>query len=146
MAGGLSILAAIIVLIRYSQSRTEALKHEFETPVLIQMAFDSFQITNEQRLLYLAYALYEPESLPVRFQSRVGWFGEMAQYELEVLYEPPVFCSMSPHARSKFQRLLRIDITCERNILLPLLGAFLALAIILLVFHARKQKSQIVNT
>ena len=52
------------------------------TPALIQQAFDRGEITAAQRLLYLAYALYEPRSLPARFQSNVGWFG--TPYVIEV--------------------------------------------------------------
>jgi len=124
------------------QTPTYYSNQEWETPVLIGQAYDRGEITNEERLLYLAYALMEPESLPSPYQSRVGWFGEMAQYELEVLYDPSVFCSMSPYARSEFQRLLRINTTCERETRLSVLAAILILAIIPLVFYIRKQKSQ----
>jgi len=114
---------------------------ELETPLLIQLSFDRGEITNEQRLLYLAYALYEPGSLPLQFRSNYGWFGEMAQYELEVLTDPSVFCSMSPYARSEFQRLHVSNITCERNLLSPVLAGILIIAFIA-VFYIRKQQSQ----
>jgi hypothetical protein len=117
IAGGFFILVAIIALIRYSQSTTEALKQQFETPVLIQMAFDRHQITNEQRLLYLAYALYEPESLPVQYTSRVEWFGDIAARELdEVVRDPSVVCSMSPNVRREFQKLLRESTSPARKV------------------------------
>ncbi len=45
------------------------------TPELIEQAFANGEITYEQRLLYLAYAVYDPSSLPKQFQSDAGWFG-----------------------------------------------------------------------
>ncbi len=154
IAGGFFVLVVIITLTSYSQSGTDVsdrelstanypqsgiddANQELETPLLIAQAFARGEITNEQRLLYLAYALYEHESLPHRFVSYYGWFGEMAQYELEVLNDPAVFCSMSSYARSEFQRLLKIDTTCERSILFPVLAG--VLAIITFVFHVRRQ-------
>jgi hypothetical protein len=115
---------------------------QLSTPALIEVAFDRGEITNEQRLLYLAYALYEHESLPLRFVSYYEWFGEEAQYELEVLYDPEVFCSMSPYAQNEFQRVGGSNITCERSILFPVIAGALAIAIITLVFYVRKHKSQ----
>jgi hypothetical protein len=109
------------------------------------LAYQRGEITNEQRLLYLAYALYEHESLPLRFRSNWGWFGEMAQYELEVLNDPKVFCSMSPYTRSEFQRLGGSSIKCERNLLCPVLVGVLVLAIIL-IFYFRNRKSQKLST
>ena len=77
-------------------------------------AFDRGEITEEERLLYLAYALYESESLPARFHGNEGWFGEGVLEELEkAANSPEVFCSMSPHIRSEFQRLLHPDTICN---------------------------------
>lgn len=52
------------------------------TPHLIEQAFVRGAITESERVLYLAYALYEPQSLPVQFRSKVGWRG--TRYVLEV--------------------------------------------------------------
>jgi hypothetical protein len=52
------------------------------TPHLIEQAFGRGEITASERVLYLAYALYEPQSLPAQFRSQVGWYG--TQYVLEV--------------------------------------------------------------
>ena len=43
------------------------------TPELIDQALADGQITADERLLYLAYAVYEYESLPAQFRSDVGW-------------------------------------------------------------------------
>ena len=79
-----------------------------DTPTLINQAFDRGEITEEERLLYLAYALYEHESLPARFQSSFEWFGEVAAEELdEVVSSPAKLCSMSPHVRSELLRVIK---------------------------------------
>ena len=85
-----------------------------DTPTLINQAFDRGEITEEERLLYLAYALYERESLAAQYRSRVGWFGESYAIELsEALTPPEVICSMSPHVRSEFLRLFDSDMLCN---------------------------------
>jgi len=135
---GVFVLVIIILAINIQNRKSQ----KFSTPDLIQLSFARGEITEEQRLLYLAYALYEYESLPTRFLSNVGWFGEMAQYELEVLHDPSVFCSMSPHVRSEFQRLLKSDTTCEREIWFSVLAGILVIAIITLVVNIQNKKSQ----
>jgi hypothetical protein len=73
-----------------------------DTPSLISQALNRGEINEEERLLYLAYALYEHESLPDRFQSSFEWFGEVAAEELdEVIRSPAKLCSMSPHVRNE---------------------------------------------
>ena len=85
-----------------------------DTPTLINQAFDRGEITEEERLLYLAYALYEYESLPVQFRSNVGWFGESYVIELQEAFKhPEVVCSMSPHVRSEILRLFDSDMRCN---------------------------------
>jgi len=142
IVSGFFILVVILALNSYFQNRTDVSNQELDTPSLIQLAYDRGQITNEQRLLYLAYALYEHESLPHRFRGNVGWFGESALYELEVLNDPEVFCSMSPYVRSEFQRLFKSDITCEREAWFSVLAGILILAIITLVVNIQNKKSQ----
>lgn len=55
---------------------------KLSTPQLIEKAFAAREITARERILYLAYALYEPKSLPLQFRSNVGWYG--TQYVQEV--------------------------------------------------------------
>lgn len=62
----------------------DATLQEFSTPELIDQALARGEITKEERLLLLAYAIYEPAQLPERYQSTVGWYG--TQYVRE-LYE-----------------------------------------------------------
>lgn len=71
-------------------------------------------MAEEERLLYLAYAIFEYESLPARFRSNVGWRGTLFVAELyEAARTPSLLCSMSPSVRSEFQRLLNPDTACE---------------------------------
>ena len=143
IVSGFFILVTIIALANYFQYRIEASNQDLDTPSLIQLAYDRGQITEEQRLLYLAYALYEHESLPTRFLSNVGWFGEGAVEELqEALTPPEVICSMSPHVRSEFQRLFTLDTTCEEETWTSILVGILFIAIITLVVKIQNKKSQ----
>ena len=88
-----------------------------DTPTLIKQAFDRREIAEEERLLYLAYALYEYKSLPPQYLSSVGWFGDAAVGELiEAVNSPAKLCSMSPHIRSELLRLVKktdVDTVCN---------------------------------
>lgn len=115
IASGLFILAIIIALINYSQSRTEAPEgtaevpdHDLSTPELIDQALARGEITEEERLLYLAYANYEYESLPLHFLSSIGWDGTSTAHELyEAVSSSKTLCSMSPYVRSELLRLIK---------------------------------------
>ena len=115
IVSGFFILIVITALTSYSQSRTEVSNQGLSTPELIDQAFARGEITEEERLLYLAYALYEYESLPTRLLSNVGWRGTSTVMELEnAISTPFVLCSMSPYVRSEFQRIFNLDaITCD---------------------------------
>ena len=52
------------------------------TPQLIDQAHANSEISADERLVLLAYALYEPESLPAAYQSSVGWWGSEYVREL----------------------------------------------------------------
>jgi hypothetical protein len=62
----------LIIISIYNNIQDQTSKQELDTPGLIQLAFDRGEITEEERLLYLAYARYEQESLPPRFVSYEG--------------------------------------------------------------------------
>ena len=68
------------LLVNGAQSATVAPARS--TPQLIEAAFTNGEISADERALYLAYALYEPASLPTQFHSNVGWYG--TQYVLEL--------------------------------------------------------------
>jgi hypothetical protein len=110
-AGAFLILALGIFLAISVQGR---IFQKLSTPALIDQALARGEITDEERLLYLAYAIFEYESLPSRFRGNVGWRGTSVVAELyESAQTPSILCSMSPSVRSEFQRLLNLDTTCE---------------------------------
>lgn len=57
------------------------------TPQLLQQAVARGEITAEERILYLAYALYEPPSLPVQFRGNAGWYGTAYVAEVQAYTE-----------------------------------------------------------
>jgi hypothetical protein len=121
VAKRMAILVAVIALTLtgcaqsgVSATPTETPNQELSTPALIAQALAKGEITDEQRLLYLAYAVYEHESLPAWFRGSVGWRATSTVEELnEAVSSPSIFCSMSPNVRSEFQRLFEPDITCH---------------------------------
>jgi hypothetical protein len=119
VAGGLFLLVLVVVLSRCTQIRNliSPTSQDLSTPELIEQALGRGEITEEERLLYLAYALYEHESLPARFESSFEWFGDVAANELdEVVDSPAKLCSMSSHVRSELLRLIKktnVDTVCN---------------------------------
>jgi len=119
LAKGIAIFVAVIVLTGCAQNGTSIVPTEdsnqkLSTPQLIGQAYTKGEITADQRLLYLAYAIYEHESLPARFRSSVGWRATSTVEEIdEAIDAPSIFCSMSPEIQSEFQRLLKPDAICN---------------------------------
>ena len=113
---GIVFIAVFLLLMNYilrKESSVFSSTRNQSTPDLIQQAFDRGEITDEQRLLYLAYAIYEYEALPIQFHSNVGWRGTSIIMDLHEAAPPLRICSMSPSIRSEFQRLLKPNITCD---------------------------------
>lgn len=83
---------------------------ELSTPELIEWAFAQGEITAEQRLLYLAYAVYDYSSLPSEFHSSVPWFGTHYVQELKTALDAAASSqapfSLSSTAQSELDRLL----------------------------------------
>ncbi|HEX9839522.1 MAG TPA: hypothetical protein VGA72_09255 [Anaerolineales bacterium] len=108
IAGGIFVLVVIFSIVDYQETR------KLSTPDLIGKAYIEGKISEEERLLYLAYAMFEYESLPKRFHGSAPWSGTFILAELyEAANSPSVLCSMSPSIRSEFQRLLHPKITCD---------------------------------
>lgn len=107
IAGGIFILAVIIALTSYSQNRTDDSNQNLSTPELIDRAYNRGQITEEERLLYLAYAIYEYESLPTRLRGSVEWEGSSVIMDLNrAVVSPATVCSMSPYVQNELRRVL----------------------------------------
>lgn len=62
-------------LLQQGASSTNQATVRLSTPQLLEQALANGEISADEEALYLAYALYEPQSLPARFQSTVGWRG-----------------------------------------------------------------------
>lgn len=71
-----------------SASPTTLANHVLATPDLINQAHERGEISEEERLRFLSYALYSPDQLPDRFRSPVPWSG--TQYALEIARAPQV--------------------------------------------------------
>src|SRR5689334_7859327 len=52
------------------------------TPALLDQAFARGEISSDQRLLYLIYAIYDFGKLPTQFHGRPGWSATMAVREI----------------------------------------------------------------
>ena len=76
------------------------------TPELIEAAYAEGKISADERALYLAYALYEYDSLPPEYQSQTPWRGTMFDRELNALLMSPQFCEMDPEVQAELERLL----------------------------------------
>ena len=84
------------------------------TPELLDAAFDRGMITADQRLLYLAYAIYEPESLPEKFHSDAPWRGTLYVMELKrATSSAENLCAMPLETRNELQRLVSGSATCK---------------------------------
>ncbi|MBI5563751.1 MAG: hypothetical protein HY870_02575 [Chloroflexi bacterium] len=84
------------------------------TPALIEQALAQGEITSEQRLLYLAYAIYEYESLPAQFRSEAGWRGTSIVEELRrASRQSSIICSLSPTVQTELRRLLKEVAACD---------------------------------
>lgn len=82
------------------------------TPDLIEQSYQSGAISAEERLLYLAYAIYEPQSLPAEYHSTTPWFGTDIVAELNAAFSAGAVGAASSHsafAQSELNRLLRND-------------------------------------
>lgn len=78
------------------------------TPELIDQALADGQISAEQRLLYLAYAVYEYSSLPVQFHSNAGWHGTATVQEVRSAWQAANLeqITLPPAIYSELDRLL----------------------------------------
>ena len=85
------------------------------TPQLIQQAFERGEITAAEQALYLAYALYEPESLPQQFHSNVGWYGTEYVVQVEAFMQS-VSASSLDAVQQELGRLSTLaETVCDTN-------------------------------
>ena len=99
-----------------AESTTAAQGQKLSTPGLIEQAFANGEITAEQRLLYLAYAVYEYKSLPVPFQSNTPWRGTFIVKEInEAVASPQKICAFSATVQRELRRLRPDAVACGHS-------------------------------
>jgi|WetSurMetagenome_2_1015567.scaffolds.fasta_scaffold465331_1 hypothetical protein len=81
-------------------------KPTLSTPSLINQALEKGEISHEQRLLYLTYAVYEYKSLPLNFQSNIEWEGTFTVEELKKNVFSEELCKLDKYIQSEMRRLL----------------------------------------
>lgn len=84
------------------------------TPQLLAQAVARGDISAEERILYLAYALYEPASLPPQFRSQVGWYGTSYVTEVQA-YTAQALAATSDAVHQELGRLSRLAATVCDN-------------------------------
>jgi hypothetical protein len=83
------------------------------TPDLIDQSLTAGQISEGQRILYLAYAVYEPASLPAQFRSTVPWRGTSTVQEIKkTVSSMDAFCSFDSEIQSELRRLVPQSADC----------------------------------
>jgi hypothetical protein len=95
-------------------SNSAAESQELSTPELIEQDFTQGEITAQQRLLYLAYAVGDYERLPARYRGNVHWRSSLTHLELtEAVTSPTLMCSLSPDVQNELRRILTEAVECE---------------------------------
>ena len=109
---GIFVLIIIILAVNIQDRKSQ----KFSTPDLIQLSFAKGEITEEERLLYLAYALSDSEKLPTRYHGKAPWSGTMIGLELyETVKSKEGMCKLSPFAQSELRRVMRVEgATCDK--------------------------------
>jgi hypothetical protein len=87
---------------------------QLSTPQLIEQAFAQKKITASQRLLYLAYAVYDYGALPAQFRSNIGWRGTSVVGELgDTVSSKETMCVLDPAVQKELLRLIPRAVICE---------------------------------
>lgn len=81
-------------------------KSTLSTPELIEAALVDGAITQAERILFLAYALYDAAALPPAFQSSAPWRGTDSLRTVQDAVASPQFCTYPTDVRRELQRLL----------------------------------------
>jgi hypothetical protein len=83
------------------------------TPELIDAAYQQKEITAGQRWLYLAYAIYDYQALPVEYRSQVRWDATLYLRDLKnATASPESMCALEPEVQAELRRLLSGSASC----------------------------------
>ena len=88
-------------------------KSKLSTPELIDAARTEGKISSGERILYLAYALYDYDSLPDEYKSDSPWRGTLIVREInQVISSPESMCALEPEVQKELRRLLPASAKC----------------------------------
>lgn len=90
-----------------------AAAEEKPAPEMIEADYEAGVIDAGEQLLYLTYAIYEPESLPERYANDVPWRGTMTVQTIKSIAASPDFCTYAPDVRAEVARLVQGAHQCE---------------------------------
>ncbi len=103
---------------RKSHEAAEPEMTDMSTPELIQSAYEDGLISDEQRILYLTYSIYDYALLPEQFISPTPWDGTGVVFEIKNVYQElmqNVSTSVSADLKSELDRLLSPQTaTCDQ--------------------------------
>ncbi|MFN8483453.1 MAG: hypothetical protein U0768_10460 [Anaerolineae bacterium] len=110
----LAVLAALPVLAQSAGAANAAASSASSRPLsteqLIEQAYSKDEITAEQRILYLAYAVYDISKLPAQYHGTAGWYGTAAVAEINTTLQnqgTSKATPLSPTAMLELTRLTR---------------------------------------
>ena len=83
------------------------------TPALIDAAYEAGTISQSDRILYLTYAVYEPESLPEEYVSTAPWHGTLVVREIKDLATTSALCDLPPDVQTELFRLVQGAYQCN---------------------------------
>ena len=83
------------------------------TPEKISCAFLEKKITENQRVLYLFYAVYDFKKLPMEYRSDTGWDGTLTVQEVkEIAQSKEKMCKLSAFVQSELRRGFDFAVSC----------------------------------
>ena len=86
---------------------------DLSTPERIDAALSAGEIDAGERILYLAYAIYAPDSLPDAFVSTVPWRGTSYVAEIKDVALSDQLCAFSDAVQTELSRLVQGATQCD---------------------------------
>ncbi|MFN8473130.1 MAG: hypothetical protein U0822_13155 [Anaerolineae bacterium] len=108
----LAVLAVLPVLAQStgaaSAAASSASSKPLSTEQLINQAYSRGEITAEQRILYLAYAVYDISKLPAQYHGTAGWEGTAAVAEINKTLQNQGTGKVTPLSAAAVAELTRL--------------------------------------
>ena len=109
-------IAGVISPLAAPRPASAAAQHAPTTPDLINQAYARGEISSDQRLLYLIYAVRDFSRLPAQFRGRPGWSATTAMQEINQARQALVAgtATFSPELRAALQTVsLQAATVCD---------------------------------